>query len=116
MPDFSAKAYICRAGIYEYDYFETLSCEDKTLFWYIYAIYTCKSYPKRSKNIRNRFLTKFYIEVMLQFFPSFFFEFSKLIFGTKKIELEKNLDINIDVKNCQESIYDVFRTFRALLP
>ena len=38
-----------------------------------------------------------------------------MFFWNEKIGVEKNMDINIDVKNCQGSIYDVFRTFRALL-
>ena len=42
------------------------------------------------------------------FFKKNFFEFSKSFFGTQKLKLEKNMNINIDAENCQESSFDVF--------
>ena len=37
-----------------------------------------------------------------------------MIFSSKKSKLETNLDTYIDAENCQELIYDGFRTIRAL--
>ena len=70
--------------IYEYGYFETLSCEDKTLFWYIYAIYTCKSYPKHSKNIRKSIPDKILHRSYAPVFSFIFFSSKKIFLKNKK--------------------------------
>ena len=52
----------------------------KQWFSSIYALYKALECSDRSKNIRNRFLTKFYIEIIIHFFSQLFFSSKKNIF------------------------------------
>ena len=54
---------IIQLFIYEYSTFETWSCGGKTGLAYIYVVYTCLELSDRFGDVKNRFLTKFYIDI-----------------------------------------------------
>ena len=44
----------------------------------LYSLFELKAVPNRSENVRNRFLTNFYIETVIQKNPTFFFHRKKI--------------------------------------
>ena len=104
-------------------FFQLKNFHFKKSFWkiekYVFEK-KCRKYFTLEKSIKLIFQkinfidfsnVKYFFDI---FFQKIFFDFSKWFFGTNIFELKKNLNINIDVKNCQESKNHTFRMIPAV--